>query len=267
MSGHPVFDPNDAAAADCYRTALRALAGAGVGVLVGGGFAFARHTGIRRQTKDFDLFLRPADRDRALAALAAAGFRTEVTYPHWLAKAFRDDHFVDLISNAGNGAGAMDDGWFAHAEPAELFGEPVRLCPAEEMVWQKTFIMERDRFDGADVAHVFRALGPRLDWPRLLARFGPHWRVLLAHVVLFGFIYPGERDRIPAWVEADLLARLRADEPSPADARLCRGTMLCVLQFLPDVEEWGYRDARLPPDGPLTPADVAVWTDGVRAGR
>jgi hypothetical protein len=27
----------------------------------------------------------------------------------------------------------------------------------EEMVWQKAFIMERERFDGADVVHLIQA--------------------------------------------------------------------------------------------------------------
>ena len=109
---HPCYDPDDTTAAECYRTALRALAAAGVEFLVGGAYALARYAGIVRHTKDLDLFLRPCDRDAALAALAAAGFRTEVTYPHWLAKAFRADYFIDLIYNSGNGAAPIDDGWF-----------------------------------------------------------------------------------------------------------------------------------------------------------
>jgi hypothetical protein len=32
--------------------------------------------------------------------------------------------------------------------------------------------MERERFDGADVAHIILAYGDRLDWRRLLERFG-----------------------------------------------------------------------------------------------
>ena len=74
--------------------------------------------------------------------------------------------------------------------------------------------MERERYDGADVAHLLRAHGDRLDWPRLLRRFGPHWRVLLSHLVLFGFIYPGERALVPAWV-MDAAARA----PAPRDAQ------------------------------------------------
>lgn len=262
---HPTFAPDDPEAVDCYRTALRALAAAKVDVLVGGAYALALNAGIVRHTKDLDLFLRPGDRDAALAALAAAGFRTEVTYPHWLAKAARGEYFIDLIYNSGNGVAPVDDDWFRHAAAGEVCGEPVRLCPAEEMVWQKAFIMERNRFDGADVNHVFRASADRLDWRRLLARFGPHWRVLLAHLILFGYVYPGERGRVPAWVTDELAGRFAAE--MAAEGRVCWGPLLAALQYLPDVDQWGYTDARLPPHGGMTPADVAGWTHGVQTGR
>lgn len=53
--------------------------------------------------------------------------------------------------------------------------------------------MERERFDGADVAHIILKRGKRLDWGRLLSRFGEHWRVLLSHLILFDYIYPSEK--------------------------------------------------------------------------
>jgi hypothetical protein len=265
---HPVFDPADPAALECYRLAIRTLSAAGVEFLVGGAYALARHAGIARHTKDLDVFVRPDDRDAALAALAGAGFATEVTYSHWLAKAKRGEHFIDLIYSSGNGVGVVDDGWFAHAVPGLVAGVPVRLCPAEEVVWHKAFIMERDRFDGADVAHVLRARGGALDWRRLLDRFGPHWRVLYVHLVLFGFVYPAERERIPAWVAEELSARLHAEAGSPApDERECAGTLLSATQYLPDVGEWGYRDPRLAPEGPLTPQQAGEWLDGILTGR
>lgn len=265
---HPVFDPADPQALECYRLALRTLEAAGVEVLVGGAYALARHAGIARHTKDLDVFVRPGDRDAALAALAAAGFDTEVAYTHWLAKARRGDHFIDLVYSSGNGVGVIDDGWFAHAVPGRVAGVAVRLCPAEEVLWHKAFIMERNRFDGADVAHVLRACAGRLDWRRLLARFGPHWRVLYAHLVLFGLVYPAECDRVPAGVMDELAARLRAEGgAAPAADRACGGTLLSATQYLPDVGEWGYRDVRLAPHGPLTPEQAAAWLDGILTGK
>jgi len=265
---HPIYDPDDPEAVACYAGAIHTLRAAGIPFLVGGAYAFARYTGIVRHTKDCDLFLKEADLPRAFDALRAAGFRTELTYTHWLAKAFKEHFFVDLIFGSGNGRVPVDDGWFAHAVDAVVFGEEVKLCPAEESLWSKAFIMERNRFDGADVNHLILAHGDQMNWPRLVARFGDHWRVLYAHLVLFGFAYPAERTKIPAWVMWELAERMsREVQARPPDDRVCQGVLLAAAQYLPDVERWGYEDARLEPHGTMTPEQVAEWTDGVITGR
>ena len=74
-----------------YRDVLTSLERANVPVLVGGAFAFSHFTGIQRPTKDFDLFVRREHIERALSILADEGFRTELTFPHWLGKARSDD--------------------------------------------------------------------------------------------------------------------------------------------------------------------------------
>jgi hypothetical protein len=56
----------------------------------------------------------------------------------------------------------------------------------------------------------------------------------------------------------ELVDRVRS-EPKVAD-KLCRGTMLSWDQYLPDVKERGYADARLHPHGTLTKAEVDEWT-------
>jgi hypothetical protein len=265
---HPIYDPGDPAAVACYHRAIRALKGAGVEFLIGGAYALARYTGIIRHTKDLDVFLRPRDRDAALTALAGAGFRTEIVYTHWLAKAYRGDYFLDLIHNSGNGIAPVDDGWFEHATEGEVVGEPIRLCPAEEGIWSKAFVMERNRYDGADIHHILRSHGDRLDWDRLLKRFGDHWSVLFAHLVLFGYSYPAERDQVPARVMRELTDRLRneLDESAPAE-KVCRGTLLAAIQYLADVDEWGYEDARVAPHGTMTREQVDAWTEGILTGR
>src|SRR4051794_2442868 len=180
----------DPAARTFYCDAVAALAAAGVPVLVGGAFAFGHYTGIIRHTKDFDCFIHPRDCRRALDVLAAAGYQTELTAPTWIAKAFCGEHFVDLIFGGANGIARVDDEWFTHAGDAEILEQQVKVCPAEEMIWSKAFVMDRYRYDGADVAHLVRACGPNLDWARLLRRFDTRWPVLLSHLVLFNFIYP-----------------------------------------------------------------------------
>jgi hypothetical protein len=94
--------------------------------------------------------VRRCDRDVVLRTLDSAGYRTEVSFPHWLAKAFGDDGFVDVIFSSGTGVAEVDEEWFTHASQGEIFGVPVNICPAEEMIWHKGYVHERERFDGAD---------------------------------------------------------------------------------------------------------------------
>jgi len=121
--------------------------------------------------------------------------------------------------------------------------------------------MERERFDGADVAHILLGHAESLDWRRLIDRFGPHWRVLFSHLVLFGFIYPSARSRIPAWVLEELGERLRAEAASPDAAEpVCNGTLLSWAQYLGDVLGGEFRDGRIRPHGRMTAQEVARWT-------
>jgi hypothetical protein len=245
-----------------YQGVLEVAKRSGVPFLVGGGFALDYYTAIERYTKDLDIFVTPRDCGRLLQFLAAAGYRTEVRFHHWLAKVSRNDEYMDVIFSSGNGLAEVSHVWFEHATPAAVLDVPVKLCAAEEMIWSKAFVMERDRYDGADVAHLLRARGKSLDWRRLVNHFGPHWRVLLSHLILFEFIYPGEpappellRDLMKAWEETG---------GSPlAGTRVCQGTLLSATQYLADTEEWGYDDARLIPTGTLTREEIKEWSDAV----
>ena len=257
-------DALPAAARDFYLRAMQLLEDAGVEFLVGGAYAFERYTGIARHTKDFDIFVHPRDVERGLEILAAAGCSTELPFPHWLGKARCGEDFVDMIFSSGNGVATVDDDWFKHSVPEEVFGRPVRLIPVEEMIWSKAFIMERERFDGADVAHILRASAERIDWTRLVGRFGEYWRVLMAHLVLFGFIYPCERHRIPPGVLSELSTRLQRELGTPdTGSRVCRGTILSRAQYLVDVDRWGYADPRLAPQGNMTEREAEIWTAGI----
>lgn len=233
------------AAARLFDRVIRVLVEGGVPFLVGGAYALQVYTGVRRPTKDVDLFLRATDCRRALDLLEKAGYRTELTDPVWLGKVFQGDSFLDLIFGSGNGICKVDDTWFANAPTATVLGHTVRLCAPEEMIWTKVFIMEPERYDGADVAHLIRACGRDLDWRRVLDRLEGHWELLLAHLVLYGYIFPSESEAVPSWVMEELLARMeRWVDPHPSLARVCRGTLLSRYQYLADVQQWGYRDAR-----------------------
>jgi len=245
-----------------YGDALDLMEASGIPFLVGGSFAYARYTAIDRDTKDLDIFVRRADVARTLTAFGNAHYRTEVPYPHWLAKIWRGEYVMDLVFSSGNGIAPVDDEWFTHAAESEVFGRRLRLCPPEEIIWSKAFVQERERFDGADVLHMLREAGRDLDWQRLLARFGNHWPVLLSHLVLFQFVYPGQRDCVPSGLVQELTGRLAAQQKEVAN-RVCFGTLLSREQYLYDVERLGYLDARLPPVGVMTPEEIRIWTDAI----
>ena len=82
---------------------------------------------------------------------------------------------VDCIFASANDACQVDAEWFAQAPEAIALEMPVRLIPGEAMIWQKSFIMEQERYDGADVLHLAHDCSPSLDWQRLLKQFGDYW--------------------------------------------------------------------------------------------
>jgi len=228
--------------AEFYRRSMQVLQNANIPFLIAGADALRFYTGVSRQTKDFDLHLRPAHVGAALDAFARAGYKTEKIFPHWLAKAKCGRDCVDLIFRAGNGLCEVDDSWFDRAHDRDFLGLTVKLSAPEEILWMKAYIMERERFDGADVSHIL---------------------VLLSHLVLFGYIYPSERGRIPTAVMNGLIERLRAETPNLAADRVCRGTLLSRSQYLADVQKRGFRDARLEQRAHMDAADIAHWTNAI----
>ncbi|HLJ73199.1 MAG TPA: hypothetical protein VKU62_01340 [Thermoanaerobaculia bacterium] len=248
-----------------YQAALGELDKHELAYLVGGAYAFARYTGIERHTKDFDIFIRRSDWQRASEILENAGYETELTYPHWIGKAFSrtGEDFIDLIFSAGNGVAQVDELWFQHAVPDRVLEMDVNLIPAEEMLWSKGLIMERERYDGADVAHVILAMGRKLDWHRLLKRYDRYWRALYSHLILFGFIYPSQRSNVPAWIMEELERRLASERQQSDTEKICYGTIISRQQYLVDVQRWGYKDARMKPLGTLTREEIVHWTAGI----
>lgn len=258
-------DPDIAA---FYRHVLETLNASAVPFLVGGAYALHQYTGIKRYTRDLDIFIRRQDYAQVDAVLRQAGYQTELTFPHWLGKIHSEGQYIDLIFSSGNGVAEVDDVWFAHAGQAQILGIPIRVCPAEEIIWSKAFIMERERYDGADIVHLLRACASRLDWPRLFRRFESHWRILLCHLILFGFVYPAQRDLVPAAVMDELLERLRHETHSaPQQHNICLGTLLSREQYLDDIGEQGLQDGRLIPFGNMTVQDTAIWTQAIPRDR
>ena len=258
----------ESTAADFYASSVRLMQDAGIPFLVGGAYALRQYTGIVRDTKDFDVFIREADLERALLLFRDAGYRADITYAHWLAKVHYGEAFIDLIFRAGNGLCEVGDDWFRDTTSVNLLGSVVDLVRPEDMISQKCYIMERERYDGADIAHLLRFCAEELNWDYLISRFGPDWRVLLAHLVMFGFIYPAERARIPDVVLKNLLDRLHQESSANDNSgKICQGTLISRAQYLPDIERWGYRDARLEGRAKISADEIEAWTNAIGKER
>lgn len=230
---------------EVYRRALQALNAASVPYVVAGAYAIYEHTGIYRQTKDLDLFVQPSSVIPAARALHDAGFVMRLEDLHWLAKGFVGDKFVDLIYGMGNGVAFIDEQWIQFAKPGVLAAHPVRIAPAEELIWHRLFINERHRHDMSDVVHLVLCTGDTLDWERLVNRVGPHWPLLLAQLQMFSYVYPGYRSNVPSWVMEQLIEQARADiGRDEEDADVTRGPMISRFSFAIDVREWGFGDPR-----------------------
>jgi hypothetical protein len=230
---------------DIYRRALEAVNAAGVPYVVAGAYAIYEHTGIYRKTKDLDLLFEPTSVVAAATALRVAGFVTRLEDPHWLAKASDGEHFVDLIYGMGNGIAQIDAEWIEHSRPGILAATPVRIAPAEELIWHRLFIGERHRHDMSDVVHLILCLGDVLDWERLVRRTREHWPLLLSQLLTFRYVYPSYRSNVPEWVMEQLLERARADEDEDdGDEDFTRGPLLSRFSFMIDVREWGFHDPR-----------------------
>lgn len=230
---------------EVYRRALEALNAASLPFVVAGAYAIYEHTGIYRKTKDLDLFFEPSAVVPAARALRAAGFVTRLEDEHWLAKATSGEYFVDLIYGMGNGIAFIDEEWARHSRPGMIAAAPVRIAPAEELIWHRLFISERHRHDVADVLHLILCLGDTLDWERLVRRVGQNWPLLLAQLLTFSYVYPGYRSHVPEWVYEQMLERARSDMVRDGeDADLTRGPLISRFSFTIDVREWGFQDPR-----------------------
>ena len=92
-------------------------------------------------------------------------------------------------------------------------------------------------------------------------RFGDYWRVLLSHLILFGFVYPDKRHSVPAWVTDELIRRLNVSRTN-LNNDVCYGTLLSREQYLHDVERTKYRDGRTEVAS-MTEEQIQIWTAAI----
>src|SRR5215468_1880036 len=224
-----------------FRQVLELLERECVPFAVSGAFALHEHTGIWRDTKDLDLFLPAAEVPNALKWLDRAHFATEVTDPIWLAKAWRGEYFVDLITGMSNAVVRVDRSWIERAVRADIFGISARVLAPEELIASKVFVTRRERFDGADICHIIYGTRGKFDWKRLLDLLGEHWQMLYWYLVLYHYVYPAN-DYVPADIWEELQQRFKVELAYPNRALEFRGSLIDENMFAIDLREWGKRN-------------------------
>jgi hypothetical protein len=225
-----------------FRETLTTLNRCRVPFAVSGAFALQVHTGIWRSTKDIDLFLAPEDMSTATCCLQKDGFRCRVKDAVWLHKARRNGFFVDLITGMSNAVITVERSWIERARPAMVLGVRVRVLAAEELLVSKLFVVRRERFDGADIAHIVYASRGSLDWDRILALVKEHWEILLYALVLYRYVYPAYSHYVPALVWQRLLGRFSEEVGKRDPFAPFRGSLVDDKMFAIDVKEWGMAD-------------------------
>lgn len=221
-----------------FHDVLELLKNSRIPFAVSGAFSLRQHTGICRYTKDLDLFLTAENSAAALECLRAAGMECEIADPVWLSKAWRDGYFVDLITGMSNGLITVEDSWIQRARPAVVYGVETRVLAPEELVASKIFVAKRERFDGADIAHVIYGTYGEFDWKRELELVGQHWEMLLWSLMLFRYVYPAQSHYVPSEVWCELLTRFTREVKDPNPNGLFRGSVIDENMFAIDVEEW-----------------------------
>lgn len=226
-----------------YLQVLETLQLHSLNFMLGGGVAMYHYTGIERDIKDLDIFCKVSEYSQILKILGDEGYQTELTDIRWLAKILKNGYYIDIIFDTVNNICNVDDTWYMHAVSGTYEGLPVKYMPAEELIWCKVYVQNRERYDGADINHLLLKQGKNLDWDRLLFRLERHWQLLLAQLLLFQFVYPADyRDIIPKWLFDTLMERAREQyEIPPAVEKVCRGPVIDQTQYEVDIRNWNYK--------------------------
>lgn len=196
-----------------YQPVIRAARAQQVPFALGGAFGLGSYTGVWRNTKDLDLYVLPEDREAMIELARAAGLRDYYeVQPYdrrWISRSYHGEAIVDIIWAMANQRAVVDQRWLSTPHTVELRGERLRVIPPEEMLWQKLYIIQRERCDWPDNLNLIYSSGSELDWPHLLERLGGDWPLLSGVLSIFAWLCPGRARLLPEW----LWERLRVPPP------------------------------------------------------
>jgi predicted nucleotidyltransferase len=155
---------------ESLKKSAAALEAEDVPYLLGGGLGcWAR--GGPPSSNDIDLFVKPEDAERALAALAAAGLRTERPPEQWLLKAWDGEVLIDLIfSPAGL---RFTDEVLERGERVNAGGMDVMVMALDDILVTKLLALDEHSADYGNLILIARALREQIDWEGLRERTSP----------------------------------------------------------------------------------------------
>jgi predicted nucleotidyltransferase len=149
---------------ETLKRAAAALREAGVPFVLGGGIAIWARGGPETE-HDLDFFLKPEDAERALEALAQAGFRPEKPPEDWLYKAWHGDVMVDLIFEPTGVT--VDDEFLDRALEMEVHALRMRVMEPHDVLATKLLAMREHEVDYDSVLEVARTVREQIDWDEL----------------------------------------------------------------------------------------------------
>jgi hypothetical protein len=152
---------------ETLKRSSAALREAGVSFVLGGGVAIWARGGPETE-HDLDYFVKPEDAERALEALAAAGFRPEKPPEGWLYKAWDDHVLVDLIFDPTGVT--VDDDFIEGAEETEVYAVRMRVLQPEDVLVTKLLALKEHSLDYDGLLEISRAVREQIDWDEVRRR-------------------------------------------------------------------------------------------------
>lgn len=184
-----------------YKEVIDAVKGTGCHFALGGAFAWACYTGLYRNTKDLDLYVMPEEKQSFIEALTSIGatdlFETESYDRGWIYRSTRDGYIVDIIWAMANYRRPLDKDYIEAGPTLEIRGERMHVLPAEELMMNKLYILQRGRSDWFDVFNLLYCTDGKLDWKRLVDKLGDDKPLLAGALKVYAWLCPGRTGELP----------------------------------------------------------------------
>lgn len=221
-----------------YQQVMQAIRDRHLPFALGGAFAVATYTGFWRNTKDLDLYVLPDDRQAAIEIVTSSGlsdYYEQQPYDRsWIYRSHRQGVIVDLIWAMANQERQIDRTWFKRGPQVEIRGELVQIVPAEELIWAKLYVLQKDRCDWPDVLNIIYTRGLNMDWGHLFDQLGQDTALLRGVMAVFAWMCPGRARTLPVYLwerlqipapSAELSSEVVAERVKALDSRLWFGPL------------------------------------------